>query len=277
MNSILSIIAIVCPLLLLTAGALISEYAGRMALFLDGTINLAAFLCYALTVTTGSVVLSSFLSCLITVTLTFCLERIASKNNANMFLVSLAINLLFSALVSLLSSILFGTRGVLYSSAFAFNAPVTRTVTSLICALFSAGLLLFLSLTRQGLRMRITGSSPEVLIAQGISADWYRSLSWICAALCGSVAGCVYVVRLNSFVPGMAGGRGWTALAAVFLGRKHPALVVLAVLVFALAEHASSYAQNIPQLQTVSSSLLFALPYLLALLLIAVTPQNKNQ
>ena len=254
MSFTLNIIAIVCPLLLLTAGALVSEYAGRMALFLDGVINLSAYLCYALTLCTGSVVWGTILSCLICTALTFCFERIAS----------------------FLSSVQFGTRGVLYSTNFSFSAQTTRIVTSILCALLSAIVLLFLSFTKQGLRMRITGSSPEVLIAQGINADTYRCLSWICASLCASVTGCVYVIRLNSFVPGMAGGRGWTALAAVFLGRKHPALVVAAVAVFALADYASSYAQNIPQLQNISSSLLFALPYLLALLLIALTPQNQH-
>jgi len=276
MSFTLNIIAIVCPLLLLTAGALVSEYAGRMALFLDGLINLSAYLCYALTLCTGSVVWGTIHSCLICTTLTFCFERIASKYKANMFLAALALNLLFTALVSFLSSVQFGTRGVLYSTNFSFPAQTTRIVTSLLCAVLSAIVLLFLSFTKQGLRMRITGSSPEVLIAQGINADTYRCLSWICASLCASVTGCVYVIRLNSFVPGMAGGRGWTALAAVFLGRKHPALVVAAVAIFALADYASSYAQNIPQLQNISSSLLFALPYLLALLLIALTPQNQH-
>ena len=65
MNAAFSILSIMAPLLLLTLGALISEYGGRLAMFMEHIINFSAFLCYTFSLLTGSVVLGVFLSMLI--------------------------------------------------------------------------------------------------------------------------------------------------------------------------------------------------------------------
>lgn len=272
MNAFLSVINIAAPLLIVTLGALISEYAGRMAMFLEYMINLGAFLCYALTVATGNAVLAVLLTLSVCMLVVLALEKTASRFNANMFLVSLAMNMLFGASVSLLSSVLFGTRGVLYGPAFKFDPAAARTVTSIACYALSLLQVAFLLLTRPGLALRITGSDADMLEAQGIRTARYRSLAWLIAAADGAFCGCVLALRLSSFVPGVSSGRGWTALAAVFLARKNTAALIPAVFVFALAEWLSSNIQNYPAFRSVPSSVLLALPYLLSLALIALLP-----
>ncbi len=276
MNTFTSIIFIASPLLLITMGALISEYAGRLAMFMECIIGLGGFFCYAFTVLTGNVFFGVLISVLISTSLTMLIERISTKMNANMFLSSLAMNMIFSSLATLISSAAFGTRGVLYSERFTFAQTDAKIITSIICFIISAALIVFLRLTTPGLRLRITGSDPDVLESQGIKADKYRCLSWIIAAVSGSLAGCVYTIRLSSYVPGMSGGRGWTALAAVFLGRKHPLAVSAAVIVFAAADFASSSIQNIPFFSSLPSSVLLALPYIISIVLIIVVPQKKD-
>lgn len=273
---ILSILMIAAPLLLLTLGALTSEYAGRLAMFLEHVINLGAFLCYALTLATGSAVFGTLLSVVLCSLAVCALERTAARLGANMFLVSLAMNLLFAALVTLLSALIFGTRGVLSSAAFRYSATAMRRTTSLVCYALVALLIGFMRGTTAGLALRVTGSASDVLTAAGINAERYRTVSWLIAAASGALAGCVLTLRLSSFVPGVSAGRGWTALAAVFLGRRHPLAVVPAVLLFASAEYASTTIQNIAPFARVPSSLLLALPYLLALVLIIAVPQKKD-
>ena len=56
-----------CPLLLAATGALFSEYAGCLALFMDGLISFSGFLTYAFTVATGSVAAGMTLSAIISV------------------------------------------------------------------------------------------------------------------------------------------------------------------------------------------------------------------
>ena len=277
MNAVLSVLNIAAPLLIVTVGALISEYAGRMAMFLEYMINLGAFLCYAFALVTGNVVMAAALSVLCCSLLVLALEKAASRFKANMFLVSLAMNMLFGAGVSLLSSACFGTRGVLFSPDFKFDPVTARTATSVVCYVLALVQMAFLLLTSPGLALRITGSDADMLEAQGIRTAGYRSLAWVLAAADGAVCGCVLTVRLSSFVPGVSSGRGWTALAAVFLARKNTAALVPAVFVFALADWLSSNIQNYGAFHSVPSSILLALPYLLSLTLIAILPGKSEQ
>ena len=271
---ILTIVSIAAPLLLITMGALISEYAGRLAMFLEHIINLGAFFCYACTYATGSLASGMMLSVLLCTLLVFSMETLASRCNANMFLISLAMNLLFAAFTTFFSALLFKTRGVLASDAVQFSAPTMRLVTSIACYAVVGILLFMLRFTGTGLILRVTGSDADVLESEGVAVARYRSLAWIIAAGCGALAGCVYTARLSAFVPGGAAWRGWTALAAVYLGRKHPLLVVLAVAAFAIAEYASTAIQNIALFAALPSSVLLALPYLLALALIVLVPRR---
>lgn len=276
MSTVLSILHIAAPLLLLTLGGLISEYSGRMALFLDGAINLGAFLCYGFTVLTHSLPLGMFLSVICVSLLTLALERTASRFKANMFLAGLAMNILYSALAIFLSATFFKTRGVLYGELFSFNARTMRFATTLICIAISFMTILMLRFTVPGISLRICGSDSQVLDNHGLSSRKYKSIAWIFAASFAALTGCVLCSRLSSYVPGMASGRGWTALAAVFLGRKHPLIVAVAVLVFAVAEYLSSYIQNISLFANIPSSILLSLPYLISLLLIMIVP-NKQE
>jgi len=277
MNAAFSILSIMAPLLLLTLGALVSEYGGRLAMFMEHIINFSAFLCYTFSLLTGSVVSGVFLSLIVSTLSVFFLEQISSRLKANMFLVSLSMNLLFQASSTFLSVLIFKTRGVLYSADFSFPAVHAKIITTIFCILFSLLLIFILKKTSLGLCLRICGSDSEVLRSQGMSPEKFKSLSWVIASLAASFCGCTYCIRLSSFVPGMSGGRGWTALAAVFLGRKHPSLAVVAAGVFAVSEYCSSNIQNIAIFANIPSSILLALPYLVSLILILIVPQKKSK
>jgi len=276
MNPLYGIVAGSAPLLLASFGALISEYAGCMALFLDGIINLGAFLCFAFTVTTNSSAAGMALSIVICVCCIASAGIITERFHANAFLAALALNLLTSALASALSAKWFGTRGILTSASFIFDAGNTRLFTTIIAYVLVAAGWMALRKTRQGLYIRITGSDADVLAARGISAAAMRVLAWSVAAFFGGAAGCVLVCRLSSFVPNISSGTGWTALAAVFLGKKSTAAISAAVLVFAAAEYGASNMQNIPCLRSVPSAVLLSLPYITALLLILLTPEKQK-
>ena len=60
----ISLLSYSCPLILCSLGALFTEYAGCLALFLDGLVSFSAFLFYALTVGTGSALAGAILACL---------------------------------------------------------------------------------------------------------------------------------------------------------------------------------------------------------------------
>lgn len=264
--TLLSLLAYSCPLILCSLGALFSEYAGCLALFLDGLVSFSAFLFYAFTIASGSPLAAALLACLAAVVLTLGFSAVVELGKANRFIAAIAMNLHFGALPSCLSWLLYGTRGVLADQAFKFSVGSSRATAVCLTAVFVALAVIFLRYGRLGLYVRVAGSDADVLKAKGVNPGNIRSLSWCLAALYGSLAGCLLAIRLSSFVPNISSGRGWMALAAVFLGKKKPLRIVAAVLIFCLADIFSANIQN--YITGIPSSFLISLPYLVSLLLI---------
>ena len=181
-DMIYDILAFSSPLFLASFGALASEYAGRMALFIDGMISLSSFLCFAFTVLTGSAAAGCILSASCCILFIFACSRAIEIFKADPFLASLALNIFCSALVSFLSAALFGTRGVLTSPRFVFSAASVRLWSTAAAYGLTAAGITALQLTKPGLYLRITGSDADVLSSRGISISWYRTLSWCTAA-----------------------------------------------------------------------------------------------
>lgn len=264
--NLLSLLAYSCPLILCSLGALFSEYAGCLALFLDGLVSFSAFLHYAFTVYTGSPVAAVFLACTTSVLITAGFSFLVERFGANRFIAAMAMNLLLGALTSALSWLLFRTRGVLAADVYRFSAGATRLAAVGVSAVMSALAVIFLSYGRHGLYIRVAGSDADVLRAKGVNPANIRSLSWCIAALYGSLAGCFLGLRLSSFVPNISSGRGWMALAAVFLGRKKPVRIILSVLIFCFADILAANIQN--YIPGIPNSFLISLPYLVSLILI---------
>ena len=261
-----ALLSYACPLILCSLGALFSEYAGCLALFLDGLVSFSAFLFYTFTVTTGSAPFGALLACLSAVLLTLAFSEAVERGGANRFIAAIALNLLFGALSSCLSSVIFNTRGVLAAEAFRFSVATARATAICWTAVMVAMAVVFLKYGRAGLYIRIAGSDADVLKAKGVNPGLIRTLSWSLASLYGSAAGILLAMRLSSFVPNISSGRGWMALAAVFLGKKKPLRIVAAVLIFCLADIFSANIQN--YISGIPSSFLISLPYLVSLLLI---------
>ena len=145
------------------------------------------------------------------------------------------------------------------------------------CALFLYLIVvIMLRFTKAGTYIRITGSAPEVMKVRGLSPERWKAVSWAIAAFCAAFAGNLLSIHLGSFVPHLSAGRGWTALAAVFLGRKKAYGVFLGVLVFGLAEYVGNNVQRIAFFENVPSALLLTLPYIAALLLIGGSKSQKT-
>lgn len=263
---LLDIVSFSCPLILGSIGALFSEFTGSLALFLDGLISFSAFLTYYFSVVTHSLIagtILSMLACTVT-TGAFCL--LIEKLKANRFVAAIAMNLLFSALVSFMSYICFGTRGILASPQFSpdnFTVKIITVVITLITVILA---IFFIKYTNWGLYIRITGSDSDVLISKGVNPLYTRITAWSLAALSSSLAGSFLVLKLSSFVPNISSGRGWMALAAVFLGRKKIWRITLCVIIFCATDYFGVNIQN--YLPGIPSPLLLSLPYLTALLLI---------
>lgn len=276
MNTIISILHISSPLLLITLAALISEYAGRLAMFLENQICLGAFFCFTFGIFTQNIIIAYFLSILFTTLITLALEQIASKLNSNIFIAALAMNLIFLALISLLSSIIFKTKGILFSPEFNFDPSNTKIITTVISLIVSISVIFVLNKTSFGLRLKLSGKEGQLLETYRFSQKKYQSISWIICSILASLSGCIYCTRISSYVPGMSGGRAWIALSIVFLGKKNPLLITISIVIYSLVEYISTHIQNFEFFKNTPSSLLLALPYILSILLIFIIPKKNK-
>lgn len=263
---IMNLLSFACPLILASFGALFSEYAGCLALFLEGLISFSAFLHYAFTLWTHSALLASLLTCICSVGLVLGFSFLTERFKTNKFISAIALNLFFSALPSFLSYVIFGSRGVLTSKLYKFSPLYSKSFTLILSLILITAALFFLLKSRYGLYIRITGSDAQVLQAKGVSPSNCRIAAWSLAAFYASFSGIFLAMRISSFVPNIASGRGWMALAAVFLGKKKPLRILISVIIFSCADIFAANIQNF--LPAIPTSVLMSFPYLLVLALI---------
>lgn len=94
-----------------------------------------------------------------------------------------------------------------------------------------------LTRTEVGLRLRAVGENPEAADAAGISVVRYRYGAILAgSALVGLAGGYLSVAVARIWVDGMAGGRGWIAIALVIFARWYPWRALLGALLFGCIE-----------------------------------------
>ena len=150
-----------------------------------------------------------------------------------------------------------------------FVQPVTTYV------LYALAVLLWwwMTHTHAGLALRATGERPAAALAAGLSPAWIRTLALIFGGTMGGMAGGVLVLaQVGTFAEGMSAGRGFIAIAIVVLGRWSPTGVAWAALLFGAASQLQYLFQSLGW--PVPYQLFLALPYVLTLLVLAVTRRN---
>lgn len=262
---ILEILAFACPLLLASAGALYTEYTGTLALYMEGLITFSGFLMYFFTIVTASPILASFITTITVTLIIFLIALLLEKTNANKFIASIALNLFFAGFTTFLSAVAFKTRGVLSSPQFFFTKTQSMTYSFIITVILIAlaGYVLFF--TQKGIYFRTTGTEETVLKLKGVNPSVYKTASWTISGIFAAQTGIILAMRISSFVPNLSSGRGWMALAAVYLGKKKLWKVILFVLIFCGADYFGANIQT--YIPAVPTAVIIALPYLTVLVL----------
>ncbi len=264
---IFSILRMSAPLLFAVLGALITEYSGALAVFMEGAIIISAFLCTLFTILTGSKFLGFLLAAILTSGILFIVSLFTCKTKSNPFLTGLSLNLFAVGFVPYASNLFLSKSGIIAFEEFVNTQnfiPVNNFFPFIAAICFSVLLFLFLKFTPVGIALRYSGEAPAVLIARGEAPEKYKIFSWTIAGFLASCAGAALVFRLASYTSNISAGRGWTALAAVFLGNKNPFFCILAVLLFSAAEYTVTIMQGSLK---IPSSALLSFPYIAALIL----------
>jgi general nucleoside transport system permease protein len=112
-------------------------------------------------------------------------------------------------------------------------------ISPLVLAMFVIPFLsfLFLSRTKLGLHIRAVGENPKAAEVAGVSVQKTRILATsLGGALLGMAGGYLTVDLFNQFTPGITGGLGFIALAAVIAGAWNPFYVLGVAGVFGASE-----------------------------------------
>jgi len=272
------------PLMLAGLGALLSDLSGALGIFIEGFMTTGAFFAWIFAVWTGSVFWGTFLSAALAGLAGWALARFVRLSGANPFIAGLALNLAASGLTLSLSAVWFGTKGVLQNPGIKIPGPVVIplidnipllgwivsgqnhfTYAAWACVIITA---IALKRTVPGFRLRASGLSPDAAMERGIRPELYREGAWALAAFLAALAGAALTFRVGAYAPGGIAGRGWIALALVYLGFRKVWGVVLAAIIFSFAERLGYSLQSFGSLPATA---LLGLPSALALLLYFLT------
>lgn len=265
-------------------GEIVAEKSGVVNLGIEGLMLMAAFSSFIFDFATknpfvgilgslGVVAALGFVFCFLTITL-----------NVDQIVAGLGIYLFGLGLSGVLYTIFTASAGAGASGVPTvprLALPVLASVPFIGPILFQQNLLVYLSLilvpatwyllakTGLGLRVRAVGENPKAADTMGISVPRVRYIATMTGAILAGVSGAYLAVGYTgSFELGYTLGRGFVALAMVYLSNWNPFKAFAAIFVYDFIDSLqSAIVINTPSLQS-SSYLLDLLPYIFVIALI---------
>jgi len=241
------------------AGALISAYTKNVWLGLlagvTTSVLLAALLAFFHLDLKGDLILSAvalnILSSGATIFVVYLLTKSKSDTSA-----------LVSGQMPFLNDIIPGI-----SSVPVIGALLNQNILTYAAILLTAVVTTFLYRTRTGIHLRAVGENPDAARSVGINVRGMRYLALIISGLFAGLGG-VYLSMgyVKFFARDMTAGRGFIAIAAVYLGAKNPWGTFVAALAFGAADALSIQLGNL----RIPTQLVQMIPYIATLIALVV-------
>ena len=289
---IASVLRVATPLILPALGGLISELGGVGNIALEGMMLAAACTGVLVSVFTKSAWVGMAAGIAIAMLLAAILAFFHLNLKADLILAAIALNILCSGattfVVYLVTQALTGSgdkggTSTLISQQMPFvEIPIIKDIPGLSTILSGQNILtyaalvltavvaLFLFRTRTGIHLRAVGESPDAARSVGINVQGMRYLALITSGFFAGLGGVFLSMGyVKFFARDMTAGRGFIALAAVYLGAKNPWGTLIAALAFGAADALSiqlgnlkiptQIVQMIPYIATIIALVVYAL------------------
>ena len=273
-----STLRVATPLVLCAMGGLFSEKAGIVDVGLEGKMLMAAFFAAATSAVTGSAWAGVAAGVIAAEALALLHGLACITYRGNQVVSGVALNILAAGLTVVLGTAWFGRGG---------QTPALEGDQRLL-PLFLPGagdnILAYVALlsvpftcwviarTRFGLRLRAVGEMPLAVEAAGLSVAGLRYRAVLLCGLFAGLAGAYLSIGQNAgFSRDMTAGQGFIALAAIIFGKWRAWPAFGACLAFGLLDAIAIRLQGVhlPGLGEVPVQLIQAMPYLLAMFLLA--------
>ena len=246
-------IAYAIPIVYAGLGGQISLTAGDLNIALEGEMLAGAFVAVLATYMLGSPWLGIAAALLAGAVLGLLFGVMIVVLKGDVFLVGITYNFLLAALTVLLLGVIFGVRGS-FSHPELLGIPTVpigplaeipllgdvlagQTWLAWLVVPLVLGWAYVLRSTRIGLRLRALGDNAQAVRSAGLDVARMRlCVQVVCGMLCGLAGAQLALGSLTLFSAGMSAGRGFVALAIVILVGQRPWMLVLAALLFGIAD-----------------------------------------
>ncbi len=281
-----SMLRLATPTLLAALGGVLAHQAGILDISLEGKMIVGAFFAIAVAQATGNVWIGVFAGGVAgaLVGLLFAFMVITIKTND--VITGVGINILADGLTAYLLRVFLGTSGTHALAGVAGQAkvdlgflgaipilgPILNDHTPLVYAALLLAPVIWLALykTPLGFRIRAVGEKPLAARTAGVSVERVRYGSLLAGGfLCGLGGAFLSTGSLSMFTEGMVAGRGFMAFTAVIFGDGNPIWVLLAGLLFGLAE-AVGFKVQIARV-ALQQQVVEMLPYLITVIVVSLT------
>lgn len=276
-------IRLTTPLLLAALGGAYMQVAGVPNIGMEGMMLIAALVGYIVSFTTGSWVMGLIFGVLAAVFVGLIYAFFVLRLRADIFAIGITVNILMGGVAAYIirqyydqiSMLLSPDAKLLPTVSLPFLADnkilniLFNNYTILVPVSFLLVLVTFIVFykTPFGFWLRAAGSNQLAVSASGKSINGIRFAAFIIsAAFCGLAGVHLSLGYLGMFALSLVAGRGFVALAIVLFGSGNPITVLIASLIFGIADAASL---RIPT-EIIPPQFPLMLPYIITILAITL-------
>lgn len=281
---IVSMIRCATPILLAALGGVICERVGVFNIALEGMMLFGCFFAIYGSYLSGNAWVGVLVAVLVCGMVGFIFEKLTEDLGAEPTITGIGINTLALGMTTYLMKMVFGEGGSISAGnkiqGFSkVEIPIIKDIpfikeifsgyTPLVYFTFILVPILAFLLYRThiGISIRAVGEEEHAAQAAGLSVSRFRVISLIVAGmLCGLAGAHLSLGYVILFSENMTNGRGFFAYVAVVFGRADPFSVMIAAMVFGLADTLSTKFQG----NGIPSSLVLMLPYVVTILALMV-------
>ena len=274
-------IRVATPLLLAALGEVIAERGGVINLGIEGAM-LAGALAAAMGASAHSPAVGVAAAVLTGIATAAVFAAVALGARANQIIAGTAVTLAMTGITGLVARQAFGNAGagVAVPVLPPLAIPGLSSLPVIGTALFAHSILTYLAVaaipvvawllfrTRWGIRLRACGESMHAASAAGVPVRTMQAMATLLGgAFAGAAGAALVLAQVGTFAEKMTAGRGFIAIAIVVIGRWNPWGAALGAMLFGGATALQYLFQASGS--TIPYQIFLALPYLLALLVLA--------
>lgn len=269
------------PILLPALGEIFTQRSGILNLGLEGTMLMGALGGFLGAYFSGNLWIGVLVAVVFGIIYSVLMAFLSVTIQANQVIAGTALTILGGGLSTFIFRVIFGIRELppTIEPFQVLPIPVLSKIPLIGPILFEQNILVYLTFvlafvaalvldrTTFGLKVRAVGEHPQAADAKGINVYLIR---YLCVMIGGAMAGLggafLSIGFMNTFLDGMAAGRGFIAIAVVIFARWHPYRAFAGALLFGLANSLQLKLQAIGV--PVPHQFLLALPYALTVLVL---------